>query len=246
MSDHRRAIGFLRLAFVLIVGIGLPALAAADDGVAILTAAAGSVEGCRTNATTWFKAGTGVVLYAGDRLRTGDGGKAALLLGSGKNLAVLPNSLVTFTAEMGAGGGMESGMAKVLKGLWNAVVGKFSEAKDISVAKGVVGTVRGPKRPIKDVKLSEEAAAELAGQVKDLEAMQIDDPSIQLLLAVLFEQKKQYDRAWTSYLKAIELDPRQGRLYDALGALYVELGQKELLENLKERKRAAGAESGSP
>lgn len=186
------------------------------------------------------------MLYAGDRLRTGDGAKATLLLGSGKNLVVLPNSLVTFTAEMGAGSGAESGLAKVLKGLWNAVAGKFSEPKDISVAKGVTALKRKPKQPIKDATLSEDAAAELAGQVKDLEAMQIDDPSIQLMLAVLFEQKKQYDRAWGSYLKAIELDPVQGLFYDALGALYGNRHWFIMRKALAQRKVNAGAESGSP
>jgi tetratricopeptide (TPR) repeat protein len=246
MSDHRRAIGFLRLAVALVVCIGFPLRAAAEDGVAVVTAATGMVEASRAGNTAWSRAGTGLVLYAGDRLRTGDGAKATLLLGSGKNLAVLPNSLVTFTAEMGAGGGAESGLARTLKNLWNAVVGKFSEAKDISVAKGVVANVRGPKRPIKDTKLSEAEAAELEGMEKDLEALQIDGSTTHFLLAVLYEQKQQYARAETSYLKAIELDPLQGRLYDALGPLYVEFGQKEKLEDLRERKRAAGAESGSP
>jgi tetratricopeptide (TPR) repeat protein len=209
----------------------------AEGGVAIVTGISGKVETARAGQETWRRAEVGLSLLMGDRLRTAEGATATLLLGNGQKLNVLPNSIVNVSAEMGKGGGRSSGVGKALKGLWSALAGKFDESKDISAAKGVVGTLRGPKKPLADAALSEEDKAQLAEQVTELEALDADAVSQNLLLAVAYEGAKQYARAEASYLKAIGADPGEGRLYDALGSLYTHLGQKEKLDALKEQKR---------
>jgi hypothetical protein len=244
-----RLVPLLAYAFIVLAPLAFPHRVVAEDSVAILTGLKGAVESSRSGEGGWRKAEIGLTLRAGDKLRTGDAAAATLLLANGRKLSVLPNSIVDFFPEMGRDKGDQSGVGKAAKGLWNALVGKFSESRDISVAKGVVGTTRAPRRLVGDGTLSEDEQRQLGEQVSDLETMEIDEVSRHLLLAVLFEGAKQYARAEANYIAAIELSPAEGRLYDTLGSLYTRLGQKEKLNDLKEQKKKmvlADDSEGSP
>jgi tetratricopeptide (TPR) repeat protein len=231
-------------AFVFLALLANPQKAVADEGIAILTGITGGVETARAGETSWRQAEVGLSLDTGDRLRTGEGAKATVLLSDGRTFSVLPNSVVNISTEMPGQKGFSSGLGNVMRVLWSALVGKFNESRDISVTKGVVGTIRGPKKALVDAELSEDQERNLAQQVAEVEAMDIDAVSQHLIFAVLYEEAKQYARAEEHYSKAIELNPTEGRLYDTLGSLYARLGQKEKFYELKAQKAKVVAEHG--
>jgi tetratricopeptide (TPR) repeat protein len=242
MSMNRRSMTCVWTALLLLALLASPQKASAEEGVAIVTGITGGVETARAGEETWRRAEIGLAFRAGDRLRTSDGASATLLLGNGHKLSVLPNSMLSFSAEMGGEKGAASGAGRALKGLWGALVSKFSDSKDISAAKGVVGTVRGPKKLIADTALADDDESQLSEQVAEVEGVDIDDLSRHLMLGVLYERAKQFARAEENYLKAIDLSPGEGRLYDTLGSLYARLGQKDKFNDLKERKKKAIAQ----
>ena len=237
MKTKRCTMPCVLTALLVLALFASPQKARAEEGIALLTGLTGRVETARSDGETWRRAEIGLTLRAGDRLRTGDGAKATLLLGDGRTLHVLPNSVVSVSAEMGREKSSSSGVSNAMRSLWNALVSKFNESRDIDVTTGVVGTVRGPKRPLTDAALSDDEEKQLAEQVSGLEVANVDSVSRLIMLAVMYEGAKQYARAEENYLEAIELSPLEGRLYDTLGSLYARLGQKEKFNDLKERKQ---------
>jgi hypothetical protein len=231
MRRHRFAVV---AAAVVLLGVSGPQHPlSAEDAVAILTGLKGTVEAAHADEGTWKKAEIGLLLQVGDTLRTGDGSTVTLLLANGKKLNVFARSTVDFSPEMAGGA---AGRA-AFKALWTAMVGKFSESRDIT--RGVVGTTRGPKKALVDAPLADAEQAELSAQVDEVEAADVDETSRSLMLGVLFEGARQYERAEARYRQAIEGSPAEGRLYDALGSLYFRLGQKEKLSELREEKKKA-------
>ena len=211
--------------------------AAATGGVALILNAKGSVEAQAAGSSSWRPAAVGASLQAGDSLRTGDDSSAILILRNDERIRVMPNASVSLRKETGK----PSGAAGAL---WQSLLAKFGQARDISAAKGTVGTTRQSASVLLDAELDEAARSDLeeaiAALLPDAAGGNADDESsLHLMAAVLYEGAGQLAHAEAEYLAAIEANPREGRLYDVLGALYANAKASDKFFELKERKARA-------
>jgi hypothetical protein len=214
--------------------------AAAEGGgpLALVAEVRGEVEVYLSDEDVWAPAEAGMDLFDGDRIRTGRGSSALLLLVSGETVRVPEKSSVDFSAPSGE---HPSALSVMLRGLWEAVARKFVDAQDAEVASGLVGALRGPEEEgdLVDRELAPGERERLEQELGLLEEHPGRAAAWFMLQGILCERYHQYASAESAYLRAIELSPGEAYLYDMLMDLYLEAGARDRLERARRLKRKA-------
>lgn len=230
------AAAWVAAACILAAGVA----AAAENGgpLALVAEVKGEVELYLAAEDAWVTAGVGMDLFDGDRIRTGRGSSALLLLVSGETVRVPEKSLVDFSAPSGE---HSSALGGLLRGLWDGIARKFVDARDAEVASGLVGALRGPgeEGALADRELTPAERERLEREIGLLEEHLGGGTDRFMLQGILYEAYRQLASAESAYLRAIELSPGEAHLHDLLLDLYLEAGARDRLERARRLRREA-------